>query len=1092
MPHTALTVKDQVCDILSVEDKYDEKNCNHTEPCAVYKVDPVCNATNIDCYKNRTQIIKKFNNETILLLENIDMRYEEYSQTLSDLVFLSSEIAVLKLRNISKKEEIEATRFKINSSLESERVANKSYQSIKLSNERILSFRNALQGSTNSIIRITDVSFDVAVETQTPVIVPLNVIYEITSRRTTHKVRIVVDISATDDLVKKTIYDNIYDDIIDNVIGEPLRKRRNVASSVLLTDIFKDNCNLQKSVIHYIEQLNLSLSAVQEDIFDSVSAVNSTRENENSNYEATVEALRSIGTNLSLSLLVNEGMIYASQMDAFDLVSSEIADTKVSQWKANLDELHNETSNLFGQTCYSLLDCLSTSVINIRKLIAPLAIFNTSEMTLKLENVWLSVQDLTNNANWTLDDMQYTINKVYSLALEVEEDSYWCASSPVLLDQPPTDIDEFVGASLSFSCPSSSLLPVTYSWYKNRKPIPFATTSSLSIPYLTRADAGLYECEVKNAIGVTKSKPTVLRVYKKATFTQEPDSITVINNDRNDAYFICQANAYPLPNYQWSYRRDNYSKWNDLDGETEGLLSISNISNSNEGQYRCQAENANSTIYSRPVTLTVLPGTFTRMSYNFTITINNVDNSSLIQSLENSLINAVDDLIDVNLTPVKITSAILANNQLIISFVLLSSNYSILSESDSNEVRLNQTIIDLRQLQANKITLDSVFHNTSNPFTLKIETRSRPIIGILYTVLVPVSLYSIETSLISPLMFDCPSGYQFDVSQFVCVGCNKGSYQYKNYAQESVHQSPGVLLKYNYPVCELCPKGAFQSDKAAHECNSCPQHYSTVGKGSTSIEDCQALCAPGTYSDTGYEPCQKCPVSHYQTLYGSKFCLPCTKESNISTCIKDQCKEDQYSSTSFEPCQSCDKGTYQESRGQVSCINCTETSTNIRCLPDCHLPPYAGPCNGKFQRYFYNKTSKQCETFTYGGCNQNKNNFHYQYDCENECGECPPTCTAQFCLLHRFNVCSMSPFPEPNNNCPGGCRLSSCQAYYYSPTIEPHPKGGDSCTKCDGQELDVTCMKNWGTCLRIAYIQSPDYEYHPVTPANFHCWEYKC
>ena len=55
-------------------------------------------------------------------------------------------------------------------------------------------------------------------------------------------------------------------------------------------------------------------------------------------------------------------------------------------------------------------------------------------------------------------------------------------------------------------------------------------------------------------------------------------------------------------------------------------------------------------------------------------------------------------------------------------------------------------------------------------------------------------------------------------------------------------------------------------------------------------------------------------------------------------------------------------------------------------IVDCHLPPYAGPCNSKFQRYFYNKTSKRCETFTYGGCNKNKNNFYYQYDCENECG----------------------------------------------------------------------------------------------------------
>ena len=753
--HFAAVVKYRKCDVLSVKE-HENKTCQYTSPCAVYEVDPVCDARNEECYDNRTKIIENFSEEDKELIANIRMRHFFYKQALNQLVKLSSEFAVLTLQNSSKREEIEATDLRIQIAQESEKVAQKSYLSIKDSHDRVISFRDALQNKLNSIIRITDISFDVTLETQTPVIVPLNVIYEITSRRTTHEVRIVVDVSATEDLVKKTIYDNIYDDIIDNVIGGSLRKRRNVASSVLLTDIFKDNCDLQRSIINYLEQLNLSLSAVQEDIFHSISTVNTTRENENSNYEATAEALRSIGTNLSLSLLVNEGMIYASQMEAFDLVSSEIADTKISQWKADLDELHNETSNLFGQTCYSLLDCLSTSVTNIRKLIAPLAIFNNSEMVLKLENAQLTVQELSINTNWTLDDMQYTISKVHSLAIEVDEDSYWCASSPVLINQPPADVDEFVGQSLSFNCPSSSLLPVTYSWYKNRKPIPFATTSSFSIPYLTRADAGLYECEVKNAIGVTKSKPTVLRVYKKPTFTQEPDSVTVINNDRNDAYFICQANAYPLPNYQWSYRKDNYSKWNDLYGETEGLLSISNVSDSNEGQYRCKAGNANSTIYSKPVTLTVLPGTFTRMSYNFTITINNVDNSSLIQSIKNSFITAVDNLINVNLTPVQITSTIQTNNRLKISFVLLSSNYSILSESDSNEVWLNQTLQDLGHLQASKSTLESAFHDTGNSLTLKVGSNN----------------YLIGDNRVSPLMFDCPSGYRFDVSQFVCGKCD--------------------------------------------------------------------------------------------------------------------------------------------------------------------------------------------------------------------------------------------------------------------------------------------------------------------------------
>ena len=750
--HFAAVLRYKKCDVLSVKE-HESKTCHYTSPCAVYEIDPVCDARNEECYDNRTKILENFIPIEDELLENIKMRHYHYKQALSQVVKLSSEFAILTLHNISTMEEIEATNLRIQITQESEEIANGSYHSIKASHDRIISFRDTLQDNVDSIIRITDISFDVTLETQTPVIVPLNVIYEITSRETTHEVRIVVDVSATDDLVKKTIYDNIYDDIIDNVIGGSLRKRRNVASSVLLTDIFKDNCDLQQSIINYLEQLNVSLSAVQNDIFDSVSTVNSTRENENSNYEATAEALRSIGTNLSLSLLVNEGMIYASQMEAFDLVSSEIADTKISQWKADLDELHNETSDLFGQTCYSLLDCLSTSVTNIRKLVAPLAIFNTSEMAGKLENAQQTVQELITNTNWTLNDMQYAVNKVHLLAIEVNEDSYWCASSPVLINQPPSEVKEFVGNALLFTCPSSSLLPVTYSWYKNRKPIPFATTSSLSIPYLTRADAGLYECEVKNAIGVTKSKPTVLHVYKRATFTQEPDSITVIDNDRNDAYFICQANAYPLPNYQWMYRRDNYSKWKDLHGETEGLLSISNVSYSNEGQYRCKAGNEYGTIYSRPVILTVFPGTFVRMSYNFTVTINNVDNSSLIQSLENSFITAVANLIYIDLTPVQITSSILTSTQLKISFVLLSSNYSILSEADSNEVWLNQTLQDLGHLQASKLTLESAFHDTNNPLTLELNSNSS---------------YFIGNNIISPLMFECPSGYQFDVSQFVC------------------------------------------------------------------------------------------------------------------------------------------------------------------------------------------------------------------------------------------------------------------------------------------------------------------------------------
>ena len=58
-------------------------------------------------------------------------------------------------------------------------------------------------------------------------------------------------------------------------------------------------------------------------------------------------------------------------------------------------------------------------------------------------------------------------------------------------------------------------------------------------------------------------------------------------------------------------------------------------------------------------------------------------------------------------------------------------------------------------------------------------------------------------------------------------------------------------------------------------------------------------------------------------------------------------------------------------------------------IATCKLSPDPGPCEAAITRYFYNPTSKQCETFIYGGCEGNDNNFQSLLECELECsGEC--------------------------------------------------------------------------------------------------------
>uniref|UniRef100_A0A5S6Q5D2 BPTI/Kunitz inhibitor domain-containing protein n=1 Tax=Trichuris muris TaxID=70415 RepID=A0A5S6Q5D2_TRIMR len=51
----------------------------------------------------------------------------------------------------------------------------------------------------------------------------------------------------------------------------------------------------------------------------------------------------------------------------------------------------------------------------------------------------------------------------------------------------------------------------------------------------------------------------------------------------------------------------------------------------------------------------------------------------------------------------------------------------------------------------------------------------------------------------------------------------------------------------------------------------------------------------------------------------------------------------------------------------------------------CRLPMETGPCTASFFRWFYNNSTGRCETFTYGGCNGNENNFTTKEECEKTC-----------------------------------------------------------------------------------------------------------
>uniref|UniRef100_A0A224Y278 Pancreatic trypsin inhibitor n=1 Tax=Rhipicephalus zambeziensis TaxID=60191 RepID=A0A224Y278_9ACAR len=51
----------------------------------------------------------------------------------------------------------------------------------------------------------------------------------------------------------------------------------------------------------------------------------------------------------------------------------------------------------------------------------------------------------------------------------------------------------------------------------------------------------------------------------------------------------------------------------------------------------------------------------------------------------------------------------------------------------------------------------------------------------------------------------------------------------------------------------------------------------------------------------------------------------------------------------------------------------------------CEPAADSGSCNGQLERWFYNVRSGECETFVYGGCGGNDNNYESEEECEFAC-----------------------------------------------------------------------------------------------------------
>lgn len=69
----------------------------------------------------------------------------------------------------------------------------------------------------------------------------------------------------------------------------------------------------------------------------------------------------------------------------------------------------------------------------------------------------------------------------------------------------------------------------------------------------------------------------------------------------------------------------------------------------------------------------------------------------------------------------------------------------------------------------------------------------------------------------------------------------------------------------------------------------------------------------------------------------------------------------------------------------VDCYTNTKYCNKKFVLEICNLPKVAGPCEGYYPQWYYDKEQQQCLQFIYGGCLGNNNRFETREECMGLC-----------------------------------------------------------------------------------------------------------
>ncbi|XP_022174083.1 papilin isoform X3 [Myzus persicae] len=139
-----------------------------------------------------------------------------------------------------------------------------------------------------------------------------------------------------------------------------------------------------------------------------------------------------------------------------------------------------------------------------------------------------------------------------------------------------------------------------------------------------------------------------------------------------------------------------------------------------------------------------------------------------------------------------------------------------------------------------------------------------------------------------------------------------------------------------------------------------------------------------------------------------------TQEECKDVCVEPSGRDVCYLPKSVGPCEGyyptwyydqdrkqCAQFVYGGCLGNNNKFQTREECEHLCVIPDtldpCEQPLAPGPCKGNFSRWYYDKSTRSCSQFNYGGCKGTQNNFLNKESCSHKCIN--PLKTQEECLM---------------------------------------------------------------------------------------------